>query len=94
MSLTLRHATVLSGADIGIKHRGPKTILGAPSNVTSPLWMPWLFRVTEERGVIVVATRGSHLTDLSDFYLADVRRPRVVGMERGSAHVGVIPEDD
>ena len=52
------------------------------------------FRVTEERGVIVVATRDRHLTDLSDFYFADVRRPRVVGMERGSAHVGVIPEDD
>ena len=56
--------------------------------------MPWLFRVTEERGVVVVATRGSHLTDLSDFYLADVRRPRVVGVEWGSTHVGVISEDD
>ena len=52
------------------------------------------FHVTEDRGAIVVATRGSHLTDLPDFYFADVRRPRVVGMERGSAHVGVVPEDD
>ena len=52
------------------------------------------FHVTEDRGAIVVATRGSHLTDLSDFYLADVRRPRVVGVEWGSTHVGVISEDD
>ena len=94
MSLTLRYSIVFSGADRGIKHRGPKTILGAPSNVTSPLWMPWLFRVTEGRGVIVIATRGGHLTDLSDFYLADVRRPRVVGMEWGSTHVRVVSEDD
>ena len=56
--------------------------------------MPRLFRVTEERGVIVVATRGSHLTDLSDFYLADVRRPRVVGVERSPTHVGVVSEDN
>ena len=52
------------------------------------------FHVTEDRGAIVVATRGSHLTDLPDLYLSDVRRPRVVGMERGPAHVGVVPEDD
>ena len=42
----------------------------------------------------MVATRGSHLADLPDLYLSDVRRPRVVGVERGPAHVGVVPEDD
>ena len=52
------------------------------------------FHITEDRGAVVVATRGSHLTDLPDLYLSDVRRPRVVGMERGPAHVGVVPEDD
>ena len=76
MSLTLRYAIVLLGADMGIKHRGYKKNV---SNVTSPLWMPWL---------------SCHLTDLSDFYLSDMRRPRVVGMERSPAHVGVVPEDD
>ena len=42
----------------------------------------------------MVATRGSHLADLPDLYLSDVCRPRVVGVRRGPAHVGVVPEDE
>ena len=42
----------------------------------------------------MVATRGGHLADLTDLELANVSRPRVVGVERGPTHVGVVPEDD
>ena len=90
MSLTLRCATVLSGADIEIKTPGPLKILGQSIQCNIPPLDAMAFHVTEDR----VATRGSHLTDLSDFYLSDMRRPRVVGMEWGSTHVGVISEDD
>ena len=67
MSLTLRCATVLSGADIEIKTPGPlKKNHGTNHPMQHPPSGCHGFHVTEDRGAIVVATRGSHLTDLPD----------------------------
>ena len=42
MSLTHCFANVLSGADIETNTGATKKFWDNPSNVTSPLWMPWL----------------------------------------------------
>ena len=41
-----------------------------------------------------VATHGGHLEDPTNLELANVSRPRMVGVERSSAHPGVISEDN
>ena len=52
------------------------------------------FHITVEWGAAGIATRGGHLADLPDLELADVSRPRMVGVERSTTHVGVVSEDN
>ena len=52
------------------------------------------FHITVEWGSADIATHGGHLEDPTDLELANVSRPRMVGMERSPTHAGVILEDN